>query len=118
MHLAGVYKNPPWDEATVLPERPAEVGAWGRQRTMINPNYYPWGYDSDNGERGAAPGPLLPAPAPGRTGPRFPSERGGGAGSRARGSAGAAAEAAWLSLAGAEKAKLVAEIVSGRGSLR
>lgn len=39
-----------------------------RHRTMINPNYYPWGYDSDNGERGAAPGPLLLAPKPGQNG--------------------------------------------------
>lgn len=81
---------------------------------MINPNYYPWGYDSDNGERG----PLLPAPTPGETGPASRGSMAGDAGSgRARGSAAGGAEAARLSLAGAEEAKLVEGEVNGEGSL-
>lgn len=36
---------------------------------MINPNYYPWGYDSDNGE---------PAPPPGTERGSLPEGAGGG----------------------------------------
>lgn len=49
MELAGAYKKPPWCEAAVPPELPR--GAKGQRGAMINPNYYPWGYDDDNGER-------------------------------------------------------------------
>lgn len=38
-------------------------------RTMINPNYYPWGYDGDNGES--------PARCSRGTGPRFPRSAAG-----------------------------------------
>lgn len=43
-------------------------------RTMINPNYYPWGYDGDNGES--------PARCSRHPGERGPASRGSAAGMR------------------------------------
>lgn len=94
--------------------------------TMINPNYYPWGYDSDNGEWGrgaAAPARLLCGRRPcrqrlweqnpGKTGgpTSWACMKRGNTGSRRAGVCAVAARpdgvAGWSSLTGVEEAKLV-----------
>lgn len=64
MHLAGVYKKPPWGEAAVLPEPPAEAGAPHHDQ----PQLLPLGLRR---RQRWEPGPLLPG-----NGAPLPEERG------------------------------------------